>query len=151
MLGPDHSATKALAKASITMAAVDLWHARLAVKTLRRDQREAIAEAVTKFALITFVLAIALANSGALADGFGDFVRMSNAGPVEENTCATYGGRQIFGARYDAVLRDGNHSQRYQNVIHYKGRRYIVFGIETTGLVGKLLRIKKYSIGVCEF
>ncbi len=36
--------TKALAKASITMDRVDLWHARLAVKTLRRDQREAIAE-----------------------------------------------------------------------------------------------------------
>ncbi len=33
----------ALAKASTTMAKVDLWHARLAVKTLRRDQREAIA------------------------------------------------------------------------------------------------------------
>ncbi len=33
----------ALAKAAITMATVDLWHARLAVKTLRRDQREAIA------------------------------------------------------------------------------------------------------------
>ena len=45
VLGPDHSATKALAKASITMAKVDLWHARLAVKTLRRDQREAVAEA----------------------------------------------------------------------------------------------------------
>ncbi len=37
--------TKALAKASITMDKVDLWWARLAVKTLRRDQREAIAEA----------------------------------------------------------------------------------------------------------
>ncbi len=36
-------ASKALAKASITMAKPDLWHARLAVKTLRRDQREAIA------------------------------------------------------------------------------------------------------------
>jgi len=36
----------ALAKASITMAKVDLWHARLAIKTLRKDQREAIAEAV---------------------------------------------------------------------------------------------------------
>ena len=35
--------TKALAKASITMAKVDLWRARLAVKTLRKDQREAIA------------------------------------------------------------------------------------------------------------
>ncbi len=46
VLGPDHSATKALARAAITMATVDLWHARLAVKTLRRDQREAIAEAV---------------------------------------------------------------------------------------------------------
>ena len=27
------------------MDKADLWHARLAVKTLRRDQREAIAEA----------------------------------------------------------------------------------------------------------
>ncbi len=36
--------TKALARASITMAKPDLWRARLAVKTLRRDQREAIAE-----------------------------------------------------------------------------------------------------------
>ena len=45
MLGLDHGVTKALAKASITMDKVDLWHARLAVKTLRRDQREAIAEA----------------------------------------------------------------------------------------------------------
>ncbi len=43
VLGPEHSATMALARASITMATVDLWHARLAVKTLRRDQREAIA------------------------------------------------------------------------------------------------------------
>ncbi len=42
-LGPDHGVTKALARASITMAKVDLWRARLAVKTLRRDQREAIA------------------------------------------------------------------------------------------------------------
>ncbi len=45
VLGPDHGATKALARAAITMAKVDLWQARLAVKTLRRDQREAIAEA----------------------------------------------------------------------------------------------------------
>ena len=45
MLGHDHGVTKALAKASITMDRVDLWHARLAVKTLRKDQREAIAEA----------------------------------------------------------------------------------------------------------
>ncbi len=44
VLGPEHGVTKALAKASITMVKVDLWHARLAVKTLRRDQREAIAE-----------------------------------------------------------------------------------------------------------
>ncbi len=45
VLGPEHGVTRALAKASITMAKVDLWHARLAVKTLRRDQREAVAEA----------------------------------------------------------------------------------------------------------
>ena len=44
-LGVDHGVTKALAKASITMDRVDLWNARLAVKTLRKDQREAIAEA----------------------------------------------------------------------------------------------------------
>ncbi len=45
VLGHDHGVTKALARASITMSKVDLWHARLAVKTLRRDQREVIAEA----------------------------------------------------------------------------------------------------------
>ncbi len=45
VLGVEHSVTRALARASLTMATVDLWHARLAVKTLRRDQREAIAEA----------------------------------------------------------------------------------------------------------
>ncbi len=33
-----------MARASITMDKVDLWKARLAVKMLRRDQREAIAE-----------------------------------------------------------------------------------------------------------
>ncbi len=44
VLGYDHGVTKALARAAITMDRVDLWHARLAVKTLRRDQREAIAE-----------------------------------------------------------------------------------------------------------
>ncbi len=44
VLGVDHGVTKALARASITMAKADLWQARLAVKTLRRDQREAIAE-----------------------------------------------------------------------------------------------------------
>ena len=45
VLGPEHSATRALARAAVTMAMADLWRARLAVKTLRRDQREAIAEA----------------------------------------------------------------------------------------------------------
>ncbi len=45
VLGPDHSVTKALARASITMAPADLWWARLALKTLRKDQREAIAAA----------------------------------------------------------------------------------------------------------
>ncbi len=45
MLGVDHGVTKALAKASITMAKVDLWHAQLALKTLRKDQRRAIAAA----------------------------------------------------------------------------------------------------------
>ena len=45
VLGEQHSATRALAKAALTMAKVDLWNARLAVKTLRRDQREAIAAA----------------------------------------------------------------------------------------------------------
>ncbi len=44
VLGPDHGVTKALAKAAVTMDRVALWHARLAVKTLRRDQRDAIAE-----------------------------------------------------------------------------------------------------------
>ncbi len=45
VLGHTHGVTKALARASATMAKADLWQARLAVKTLRRDQREAIAEA----------------------------------------------------------------------------------------------------------
>ena len=45
VLGCGHSVTRALARASITMATVDLWRARLAIKTLRRDQREAIAAA----------------------------------------------------------------------------------------------------------
>ncbi len=45
VLGPGHGVTKALAKASITMAKVDLWHAPLAVKTLRLEQRQAIAAA----------------------------------------------------------------------------------------------------------
>ncbi len=41
VLGVDYGVTKA----SITMDKADLWHARLVIKTLRRDQREAIAEA----------------------------------------------------------------------------------------------------------
>ena len=45
-LGEQHPATMALSQASETMDKIDLWHARLAMKTLRRDQREAIAEAV---------------------------------------------------------------------------------------------------------
>ncbi len=44
VLGARHSAAKAFAKASITMDRVDLWHARLALKTLRLDQRRDIAE-----------------------------------------------------------------------------------------------------------
>ena len=43
VLGHGHGVTKALAKAAITMAPADLWQARLAIKTLRQDQREAIA------------------------------------------------------------------------------------------------------------
>ncbi len=45
VLGADRRATRALAKAAFTMSTADLWQARLAVKTLRLDQREAIAEA----------------------------------------------------------------------------------------------------------
>ena len=45
VLGPDHGVARALARAAITMDKVDMWWARLAVKTLRQDQREAIAEA----------------------------------------------------------------------------------------------------------
>ncbi len=44
VLGHDHGVTQALARASITMGKADLWKARLAVWTLRRDKREAIAE-----------------------------------------------------------------------------------------------------------
>ena len=44
-LGPDHSATRAFAKAAQTMDRVDLWHARMALKCLTRERREAIAEA----------------------------------------------------------------------------------------------------------
>ena len=43
VLGEHHSATKAFAKAAQTMGKADLWQARLAMKTLRKDQREAIA------------------------------------------------------------------------------------------------------------
>ncbi len=46
VLGARHSATRAFARAAAaTMAKVDLWRARLALRTLRIDQREAIAEA----------------------------------------------------------------------------------------------------------
>ena len=45
VLGARHSTTRAFAQASTTMAKADLWRARLALKTLRADQREAIAEA----------------------------------------------------------------------------------------------------------
>ena len=45
VLGERHSATKAFAKAAATMGKADLWRARLAMKTLRRDQRQAIAAA----------------------------------------------------------------------------------------------------------
>ena len=45
VLGDDHRATKALARASITLSPADLWQARLAVKNLRPDQREAIVAA----------------------------------------------------------------------------------------------------------
>ncbi len=44
-MGVSHSATKAFARAASTMAPADLWQARPAVKTLRRDKREAIAQA----------------------------------------------------------------------------------------------------------
>ena len=45
-LGEDHPATVALFRASETMDRVAYWRARLAMKTLRKDQREAIAAAV---------------------------------------------------------------------------------------------------------
>ena len=46
VLGPNHTATRAFATAARSMDRVDLWRARLALKRLRKDQREAIAEAV---------------------------------------------------------------------------------------------------------
>ncbi len=42
---PSHSATRAFAKAAASMAKVALWHARLAMKTLSKERREAIAVA----------------------------------------------------------------------------------------------------------
>ncbi len=45
VLGARHSATRAFARAAATMDRIDLWRARLALRTLRLDQREAIAEA----------------------------------------------------------------------------------------------------------
>ncbi len=46
VLGPQHSTTRAFARAAATMTKVDLWHARLALKCLTRERRQAIAEAV---------------------------------------------------------------------------------------------------------
>ena len=46
VLGEQHSATKAFAKAATTMDRVDLWRARFAMKTLSKERRVAIAEAV---------------------------------------------------------------------------------------------------------
>ena len=44
-LGPDHSATKALTRVAANMARVDLWGARLALRTLWLEVRRDIAEA----------------------------------------------------------------------------------------------------------
>ncbi len=44
-IGADHSATRKFAKASTAMAKEDLWRDRLALRTLRLDQRKAIAAA----------------------------------------------------------------------------------------------------------
>ncbi len=44
VLGAGHSATRAFARAAATMAKVDLWHARAAMKTLSKERRQAIAE-----------------------------------------------------------------------------------------------------------
>ncbi len=44
-LGSDHSVTKALARAAQTMEKVDFWKARLAIRALRREQREVIVQA----------------------------------------------------------------------------------------------------------
>ena len=45
VLGHDHGVTKTLARAAQTMDKVDLWKARLALKTLSKERREAIAAA----------------------------------------------------------------------------------------------------------
>ncbi len=45
VLGEQHSATRAFAKAAATMDRVDLWRARQAMKTLSKERREAIAAA----------------------------------------------------------------------------------------------------------
>ncbi len=44
VLGPEHGVTLSMARAAQTMGKVDFWKVRLAIRTLRRDQREAIAE-----------------------------------------------------------------------------------------------------------
>ena len=52
MSATTRSATRAFARAAAaTMDRVDLWHARLAMKTLRRDQRRAIAQAAEEQAM----------------------------------------------------------------------------------------------------
>ena len=45
VLGERHSATKAFSKAAASMDKVDLWRARLAMKTLSKERRAAIAAA----------------------------------------------------------------------------------------------------------
>ncbi len=45
VLGARHSATRAFARAAATTAKVDLWRARLALRTLSKERRAVIAEA----------------------------------------------------------------------------------------------------------
>ncbi len=45
VLGPQHSTTRAFAQAAATMDKADLWRARLALKCLTLDRRQAIAAA----------------------------------------------------------------------------------------------------------
>ena len=45
VLGEQHSATRAFSKAAATMGKVDLWRARLALKTLSKERSAAIAAA----------------------------------------------------------------------------------------------------------